>query len=368
MKIGYLLYDPEYYPCGINRVISSFMLELMNASILETEIIGYNYIEKLNIPYIPALYSNSDYNNREKELNVLFAKTTHDIVHSFYYPLPNIGKCKKIITIHDLIVLREPRWFSNSDKKIKFYNENLREGVQNADLILSVSEYTKTDIIDIYNVNKDKIRVIYPGVFEEVTSVSGEDESCEMLLPIKKPYILSLCTLEPRKNLESLVIAYEQMRLHDSSLDIQLVLVGRIGWLNAPLFNRIASSVFAKDIIVTNYVSDKVLKKLYKEAVMFAYVSLYEGFGLPILEAMAKGKAVLTSSVSSMPEVGGDAVCYCNPNDIDSIEQGLTKVLYDTEYRLQLEKCASVRASTFSYKRMVKETLDSYKDVMELGL
>ena len=136
-----------------------------------------------------------------------------------------------------------------------------------------------------------------------------------------------------------------------------------MGWKYESLLRKVEEGPYRKDIILTGYVSDEELSALYQSALCFAYISYYEGFGLPILEAMACGKAVLSSDKSSMPEVGGDAVCYCDPYDMESIVEGLDKLVEDEQYRKRLEGKAKVRAERFSYKKAAEEIYDLYKEL-----
>ena len=144
---------------------------------------------------------------------------------------------------------------------------------------------------------------------------------------------------------------------------LQLVICGAYGWKNSDVYQLASNSKYRDDIIFTNFVSDMDLDRLYEEALLVSYVSYYEGFGLPVLEALDKGKAVITSNISSMPEVGGDAVCYINPYDIGEIADAIQKLAEDDLYRRHLEALALVQAANFSYKKAAKETIEIYKKV-----
>lgn len=365
MKIGYLLFDTETKLCGINRLAKGFLRELADDKEVDINILGYDYYNIHNFPSKPALYSNNDSANRLCELKVQLDASDYQIAHSFFYPLPKCDKMKTIITINDLIALVNMEWFTNGEKRRILYDKYIREGAENADCIIAISEYTKKDIVNIFDISPEKIKVVYSGLYQTYPSL---DESkwnfVKTKFLITKPFVLSICTIEPRKNLLSLIKAYENMRTRNRELDYQLVLVGRRGWKNERIYEHAANSPFTEDIIFTDYINDEELELLYANAMAFAYVSLYEGFGLPIIEAMAKGNAVLTSNVTSLPEVGGDAVCYCDPLEIESIEAGLEKIITDEQYRSQLQEKALERVKLFSYKNMVRNTIDIYKSLL----
>lgn len=279
-----------------------------------------------------------------------------DIVHSHYaaYSLSKKNKCKKVITIHDLMHISHPEWFPSST--VEFFNGPLRKTAEDADRIIAVSESTKTEIINHYGIDGDKISVIYNGLYPKSTFC---EQGCRPTNDriVSGHYILSVSAVHIYKNQVRLMEAYIRFRDKYPDVNIKLVLVGPIQ--NKDGFDDLLNR-YTEDIIYAGYVTDDELIWLYKNAFMFAYVSLYEGFGLPILEAMTGGKAVVCSNTTSMPEVGGDAVEYCNPYEVDSIETALEKVILDSFYRETLEKKAIEQSRRFSYDQTAIETLDLY--------
>lgn len=367
MKIGYVLTETDKKPCGINRFIIECLKEMKKMPQLDIGILGYDYFNYDKCTYFPALYYEGNLKNRYKEITVLAEAVRFDIIHSFYYPLPKIKNIKTIITIHDLIPLINTEWFPDGEKIREYYDCGLRYGANTADCVLAVSEHTKSDIIKYYNIEPNKIKVVYPGLYvTEHAEKQIKDDEILQKYGINRNYILSICTIEPRKNLISLIKAYELLRDKRPDYDMDLVLVGRNGWVNTDIYSVSAQSKYSSDIIFTGYVENYELDILYKNALLFAYISYYEGFGLPILEAMAKGTVVLSSDTSSMPEVGGEAVCYCNPYDMESIVNQLDNLLYDEKLRIEMKARALIQADKFSYKKLVNETIEIYNELLNI--
>ncbi len=283
------------------------------------------------------------------------------ILHSYwntfeYMTIP----CIKIFTIYDLIPLIHPEWHSMRD----YFDGPVRECAHKADRIIAISQNTKKDIIDYYEINEDKISVIYPGLQSELLSVS---ENIELLSTwqLQEGYFLSVSTLEPRKNLRGLIQAFTIYKSRHETSRIKLVIAGEMGW-DIELENEIRDlKKYRKDIIFAGFVSAEQLYTLYKYALAIAYVSYYEGFGLPVLEALNMGKAVITSNTTSMPEVGGDSVYYCNPYEIEDISYALEQVASSEKLRKDLEKNAKKQAAKFSYTKAAKETIRVYEEFNE---
>lgn len=365
MKVGYVLYEAEKNICGINRLAKGCIGEIQKDLRLNLNILGYDYLKLDNCDQIPSLYQNNNLYGRSDEIKILAEILGLDIIHSFYFPLPKCKNIKTIITIHDLAALVNISWFSDEIRTMAFYGDYLKNGADNANCILADSQYTKSDIVKYYNINPEKIKVIYPGLYNTKCIDYRKDENQVLQkYKIDKDYILSICTVEPRKNLVSLIRAYEILRDRRHDYNMQLVLTGRKGWKNVEIYRISAQSKYASDIIFTDYVEDYELDVLYNNALLFVYISYYEGFGLPILEAMAKGVAVLSSNTTSMPEVGGDAVCYCNPYDMDSIVYQMDRMVYDEKLRGELKGNALLRARQFSYIRMSEETIKVYEELL----
>lgn len=351
---------------GIQQVAKNIIQRILeldkhNAHILfDKNSLGLNVQESV----LPVVYERS-----EQMISLQAAMLDVDLLHSFYDPCLNFEQyfCKKIITINDLIPVVHRQWFSSG----QFWDKwrcRVEASVNAANIIIAISQNTKNDIIRYFKIPEEKIKVIYPGcdsllMCERQNDINNDE--LERRFGVKEHYILSVCTLEPRKNLIGLVKAFTAYKAAKKISSLKLVLTGRIGWLTGELFELLSNNPYRKDIILTGYVTIDELQKLYQNALAVAYVSLYEGFGLPILEALSMHKAVICSDTSSMPEVGGDAVCYCHPSQTESIAEAIKKVCEDESYRHLLEEQADAQAAKFSYDRAAEETFALYQSLLD---
>lgn len=288
--------------------------------------------------------------------------TTHsiDAFLSFYDPVPRIRPCPAVMFVNDLIPVRFEAAFGSPSQTRLF--ERIRRSAESCERILTISRASKRDIVELWGIPEDTVDVV-PLAVDDGFSPDAErregDDALLRRLKIEPPYVLSVCTIEPRKNLDRLLQAYELIRARGSG-PLRLVLTGDIGWRCDGFLRRLAESSCERDIVMTGYLPDSELAALYRNAALFAFPSLYEGFGLPILEAMSCGAPVVTSSVSSMPEVGGDCACYCDPTGVESIAGAMEAVLYDERKRRDMSVRGIERAQGFRWSAtaaMVRETL-----------
>lgn len=276
-----------------------------------------------------------------------------EIFFSPYHPIPKQIKEKKNIvcfsTIHDLIPLKYPKFFK-VDKR-RFFDSICKKDRPNQ-FYVAVSESTKADICHYYSINPEKIFIIPPAPCSQ-TFFPLEDEklklSVQQKFHIDAPYILSLATIEPRKNISFLVDAYIKMISENPSLDHKLVLCGAKGWGFDRLFEKIKD--YQDRIIVTGFIQDQDLAPLYSGADFFVYPSLYEGFGLPPVEAMKCRVPVIVSDRSSLPEVVGDAGLYVDPTSLDDLVKQMTLLAKDANLRSQLSEKGYQQALTFNWKK-----------------
>ncbi len=281
-----------------------------------------------------------------------------DIVHSFIHPFSvNCKKCGTILTIHDIRPIVHPEW---ATKVLREYFENpIKKCAQSVDWIVADSEYSKKDVVERWGISESKIKVVYPGIYPEdkfarIGIKINDDRICS------NEYILSVSALDLNKNQSGLIKAYIMFRKKYPDVKIKLVLVGPIRDNEeiCQLLSR--NQEVAKDIVYTGYVSDDELVWLYRNAYVFMYPSFFEGFGLPILEAMSVGRAVICSNTTSMPEVGGDAVEYCDPYNIETMVGAIEKVVLSASRKAELEELAVVQAAKFSYEKAAKELVKIY--------
>jgi glycosyltransferase involved in cell wall biosynthesis len=285
----------------------------------------------------------------------------------FHYPDHTasllMGVTPTIITVHDLAFLRFPQTFDLSRAMYKKMVINRSVGI--ADRIIAVSSFTKNELVDLLNIDPDKISIVYNGVspmFREIDRGEARDRISYLIPGLKKDYLLFVGTLEPRKNVVSLVHSYNLLR-KQGKIDAQLVIVGSRGWLYDKLFKEIAKNSLVDDIIFTGYVTNEQLVMLYNGANFLIYPALYEGFGLPVLEAMACGIPVITSDRSSLSEVAGDAAMKIDPNSEEDIADAMAKLYQNKELREEYRKRGLERAKMFSWQETARKTLKVYKDV-----
>ena len=235
----------------------------------------------------------------------------------------------------------------------------LRLAVRRAAALLAASESTRNDLVDRYKAAGPKTRVVHLAADESFTP-EGDDEGVLQRYALRKPYVLVTGTLEPRKNLPRLVEAFAGLPAELVGR-YELVLVGPTGWEMDETLASIAKHKGSARAI--GYVPDEHLPALYRRAELFCYPSLYEGFGLPVLEAMQCGTAVVTSGLSSLPEVGGDAVAYVDPLDVEDIRRALAELLFDAALRERYAARGVARAKLYSWRATAEGTLAALESV-----
>jgi alpha-1,3-rhamnosyl/mannosyltransferase len=268
-----------------------------------------------------------------------------------------------ISTVHDLSHLHYPQY--HPKERVAFLEKNLRLTLDNAAHILTDSEFVRNELITLMNVPPERVTAVLLGVdaeFHPRTQAQVAEVLAEHQLHYGQ-YLLSVATLEPRKNIAQLLDAY---LLLDESIRraYPLVLVGGDGWRNDELKQRITDLVAKGEVKHLGYIADEQLPLLFAAARGFVFVPFYEGFGLPPLEAMASGVPVLASNVSSIPEVVGDTGILVDPNGVTAIAAGMTQLLTNENWRTSAIERGLARAKTFTWQRCVQQTLAIYQRVM----
>ncbi len=291
-----------------------------------------------------------------------------DLLHTPAFAPPWPKPCPTVVTVHDLIGLAFPNqmgWPS------RFYWRSwLPARVRRADRMIAVSEHTKRDIVKYLGVDEKEITVIYPSGHEGFRSVTEERllRETRERYGIKEKYLLAVGTLEPRKNLLKTIEAFKGFlkRRKSSEATYQLVVVGGVDFAHGKVFTKVVndSPIEGEEIIFTGYVEQEVLNRLYSGAEAFVFCSLYEGFGIPLLEAMASGTPVITSRGSSLPEVAGDAALYVDPTDSNSITQAMLSVCENSRLREELIKKGAERIKQFSWEKTARRTMEVYQSLL----
>ena len=279
------------------------------------------------------------------------------LFHATEHLLPPLGDLPTVLTVHDMIFKRFPQ----HQKRLNYWylNSTMPLYCQRADAIITVSEASKRDIVTDYGLDPEKITVIYEAAssnFCPVTASVVDQVRARYHLPDR--YLIHVGTIEPRKNLTRLVEALKDLR--DEELCIPLVVVGGKGWLYESFFQRLETLEMDDAVCFPGYVPDDDLAALYSGATATIMPSVYEGFGLPVLESMACGTPVLASNSSSLPELGGKAAHYFDPYDTVAIAASIRAMWIDTDWQAEMRRRGLEQAARFSWARAAAETLAVY--------
>lgn len=292
----------------------------------------------------------------------LFLGKKPDVFFTPSHYAPRFSPVSTVISVMDLSFIHFPELFA---KKDLFQLKNWTSySVKNAKKVLTISEFSKNDIINKYQKDEKDVIVTYPGI-KEVDSLKVRNfykvlsmDELNKKFGINKDYILFVGTLQPRKNIERLIEAFSKL-----DKDMLLIIVGKKGWLYEDILKAPEKFGISDKVKFLDFVPDNELSSLYKNAVCFVLPSLYEGFGLPVLEAMKFGTPVVISNVSSLPEAGGDAAMYFNPEDSDDIAKTIKKVVEDKSLREEMIKKGFIQVKKFSWAKTARKTLDVLQEL-----
>jgi glycosyltransferase involved in cell wall biosynthesis len=283
-----------------------------------------------------------------------------DVFHATNYYLPPAKTAARVLSIYDLAFLVNPEWCS--PKIVGPFTKQIRRFSQEATLILTSSKATKQDISNLLDVPEDKIRVSYGAANDALEPIPREQAAATLAsrYGIRGPYLLFVSTIEPRKNVLGLLDAFRRVA---DRYEHQLVLVGSTGWNAESTMAALHNPDIAGRVTHLGFVPFDDLAALYSAADALVFPSHYEGFGLPVLEAMACGCPVITSNRSSLPEVGGDAAIYCDPNDTGALATAIECVLGDPDRRSRMITAGHDQARRFSWRSCAETTLAAYREV-----
>jgi len=274
------------------------------------------------------------------------------------YTAPLWVPCPIVLTVHDISYVEHPEWFSPRDLRV--LSRTVPLSIHKARRVITVSELCRQQIIESYRVPPDKVIAI-PNAAGPAAAPVSEGAAhlalAELGIDSKRPYVLAVGNLQPRKNLIRLINAIRSVVA--TGVDIDLVIVGPEQYRAEEVLA--AARETAGRIKFTGYISDRQLAACYSRAAVFAFPSLFEGFGIPLLEAMAHGVPVVCSNAGAFPEVCGDAAVYFDPADVDSIADALTRVITDSELRLDLVRKGRARERQFSWARAAQDTMAVYR-------
>lgn len=275
-------------------------------------------------------------------------------------------RTRTVVTVHDLIGMLFPNqvgWASRF-----YWGTWLPEAVKSATTLIADSESTRKDLIRHLGVPEKKITVIYPSGHENfICSFAAEEiQRTQSRQGIHSPYFLFVGTLEPRKNLARALHSFDVLKKSGRTGNIQFVVVGSKQFAHGSFFQQLKQSLKndGEGILFTGYIDHEELNHLYCGAIALVYPSLYEGFGIPILEAMASGCPVITSNTSSTPEVAGDAALLVDPREESQLTQSLERVACNPDLRLRLREAGLHQINKFSWKKTAEETLKVYEKTL----
>lgn len=259
-----------------------------------------------------------------------------------------LNYANQVVTIHDVVSVDHPEWFNKTF--VKWYDYMLPRLCKKARHIITVSDFTKERLIQLFNTPESKITRIYNGC-DDLMNINGNG-SKPLFIPFKN-YVLALGSLEPRKNIPLLLASWQNI-LNSIPADTGLIIVGARG--NSKIFRDAGIDNIPERVLFTGHLTDEHIAKLYKDALAFVYLSVYEGFGLPPLEAMSVGVPVLTGDRTSLPEVIGDAGLKIDPYSQTECEKALLKLINDHELRKTLSECSRLQANKFKWQKASADT------------
>ncbi|UOF91483.1 glycosyltransferase family 4 protein [Fodinisporobacter ferrooxydans] len=281
---------------------------------------------------------------------------------NYTIPLLHLSPIKTVLTIHDMVSFIYPKTLPKKTVLHNLYALPLY--VKNADWVITDSNSTMYDVQSFLGVNDDRISSLPLGVSESYFKKRANSKNViNSYGLIPNQFILYVGTIEPRKNLETIIKAYLEVNKKLEFLP-DLVIIGKKGWGYDSFFDCVQSSKLNTKIHILEYISDEDLACFYQEALMMIYPSLYEGFGLPVLEAMASGLPVITSNVSSLPEVVGDAGLLVNPYSVSELSNAICLLVYDGNLRNEISGKARRRASSFSWKNTANKTREIFDHLL----
>jgi glycosyltransferase involved in cell wall biosynthesis len=283
-----------------------------------------------------------------------------NILHSTAYTTPLISGPKIIVTIHDLSFFVYPQ--HHTDANYQFVTRNVHHAARRAHFIIADSENTRREIKRFLHVPDERVEVVHLAA-GEMFFRRLEPESITQIknkYGIRKPYFLALGSIEPRKNLARALVAFKAL-LEFEKVDYQFVMVGGSGWKNEAFYSTLKKLNIDEHLLLTGYVPEEDLPALYQGAEVFIYPSIYEGFGLPVLEAMASGVPVITSNTSSLPEVAGDAALLVNPGEVFEIYEAMEALVSRPSLIEELKSKGIEQSKKFSWEKTARETLKIYE-------
>ncbi|MDK0736124.1 glycosyltransferase family 1 protein [Clostridium perfringens] len=289
---------------------------------------------------------------------IIYKKYPNAIVHYPDSMAPIFSKNRVVITIHDLAFKSLNGVFTK--KTVLWKNIITNLSIKKAEKIIAITNFTKNEIIKYFPEDSSKIKVIYNGFNDFSKNSIKESNLRKLVTNINKPYILTVSTISPRKNIDGIIKAFNEIK---DEVDYDLVIAGSNGWMYESVFTLVKELNLSDRVIFTGKINDDELKFLYKNAKIFLYLSFYEGFGLPPLEAMSYGITSIVSNKTSIPEVVGKCAIKVNPNNINEISNKIKELIINKSLYIKKENMLE-HINKFSWDKCSKETFDLYESMV----
>lgn len=287
------------------------------------------------------------------------------LYHATDFVLPPVSAgIKTLVTIHDVSFVRVPAAASPTLKA--YLDKVVPESIWRADHVIAVSQATKKDIIELYGTAPEKISVVLHGIdtrFRRIENLQQHNAIRQKYQLGTRPYLLSVGTVQPRKNYSRIIQALAQLRAQN--YDLSLVIAGGKGWLEGEMYQTIAKTGMKEYVHLIGFADDADLPVLYSAAACVVFPSLYEGFGFPVLEGMACGTPVITSNVSSLPEVAGDAALLINPVETDELTTAIQRIVEDADLRERLIQRGYQQIQHFTWANSAQHLYQIYQDILQ---
>src|SRR6185436_16502663 len=317
--------------------------------------------------FVPVVDSSRGYRLQEHlSIPLKLRRLGVDLLHSPHYVLPLLCRRRAVVTIHDCIHLLFPEYLPNR-MALTYAQRMMGHAVAHSSLVFTVSEASRNDILRFYpSADPERVQVVPNAIDAAILEDPGEEvmERVKERYQIRGRFVLYAGNIKPHKNLERLIAAFGQLKQRPGHDDLKLLIIGDDVASYGSLRRSMEGAGVRQDVRFFGFVPQQTLAALYRQASVFAFPSLYEGFGLPPLEAMACGTPVVTSRISSLPEVTGDAALLVDPYSVDDIADGLERVLGDQAFADELRRKGRLRAASFSWERSVKALHEGYMQVL----
>lgn len=372
MRICVDISPAVHHRAGFGRYVQELTTALLSVDQDNEYVAFYNRPAEAPVdpPLHRLLHLTSNLSDKTWRMSVLLAHLTRisqerlfasiDIFHATDNVLPRLSRVKSVFALQDLT----HRLYPDTHKPLNrwFLTFMMPRFLRAADAVIAISECTKRDAVRLYGLDEAKIRVIHAGVNPRFCKASAEMVSGILdKYSLPRSFILFVGTIEPRKNLTLLLEGYHALKNQGTSC--RLVIVGKKGWLYEGFFRRLRELGLEDEVIFPGFVPDEDLPALYSAADLFVFPSLYEGFGLPVLEAMACGAPVITSNTSSLPEVAGEAGILIDPNDVGGLVKAMRHVLDDEALRAEMRAQGLKQAGNFTWEETARRTAQVYEEM-----